>query len=40
MPEEKKTVKIGTSGTQDPACGREGEDGVPIVLDPPPAPSQ
>jgi hypothetical protein len=39
MPEE-KTVKLETPDNQDPACGREGEDGVPIVLDPPPGPSQ
>lgn len=37
MPTEKK---VENPETQDQACGREGEDGVPIVLDPPPAPSQ
>jgi hypothetical protein len=37
MPDEKK---VENPNAQDQACGREGEDGVPIVLDPPPGPSQ
>lgn len=32
--------KVEQPVTEDQACGREGEDGVPIVLDPPPPPSQ
>ena len=35
---DEQTVE--TPATQDEACTREGEGGVPIVLDPPPPPSQ
>ncbi len=39
MADEKK-AKVETPATQDQACGREGEGGLPVVLDPPPGPSQ
>jgi hypothetical protein len=32
--------KVEQPATQDEACTREGEGGVPIVLDPPPKSSQ
>lgn len=37
MPDEQQVEQ---TMTQDEACAREGEGGVPIVLDPPPPPSQ